>query len=116
MLCHKDILQGVQFKWITDHRGLTYLLNQKSITGRQARWLEKISSFNFEVIYVPSSENVVADALSWLYSNDLTGTICAPLEFTSYDVSDDDVSISRLSAPLLAGMEAVVATHRGSRV
>jgi hypothetical protein len=47
MLRHKDILQGVHFKWITDHKGLIYLLNQKSVSGRQARWLEKISSFIF---------------------------------------------------------------------
>jgi RNase H-like domain found in reverse transcriptase len=51
MLWHTDILQGVKFKWITDHKGLTHLLNQKNLSGRQARWLEKISSFEFEVCY-----------------------------------------------------------------
>ena len=61
---HQDILQGVQFKWLTDHKGLTYLLNQKNISGHQARWLEKISSFMFEVVYVPGSENIITDALS----------------------------------------------------
>lgn len=64
MLRHVDILHGVQFKWLTDHRGLIYLLNQKNLSGQQARWLEKISSFTFEVVYIAGSENVVADALS----------------------------------------------------
>ena len=50
-------------RW-TNHKGLTHLLNQKNPSGRQACWLEKISSFDFEVVYVPGSENVLADALS----------------------------------------------------
>ena len=29
MLRYADILQGVQFQWLTDHKGLTHLLNQK---------------------------------------------------------------------------------------
>ena len=70
MLRHTDILQGAKFKWLTDHKGLIYLLNQKNLSGRQARWLEKISSFTFEVVYIAGSENIVADALSRIYSND----------------------------------------------
>jgi hypothetical protein len=29
MLQHADILQGAPFKWLTDHKGLVHLLNQK---------------------------------------------------------------------------------------
>ena len=81
MLRHVDILQGAKFKWLTDHKGLIYLLNQKNLSGRQARWLEKISNFTFEVVYIAGSDNVVADALSRLYSNDSPGTVMsrAPL-------------------------------------
>ena len=75
MLRYADILQGVPFQWLTDHRGLTHLLNQKNLSGRQARWLEKISSFTFTVTYIEGSENVVADALSRIYSNDSPGTL-----------------------------------------
>jgi RNase H-like domain found in reverse transcriptase/Reverse transcriptase (RNA-dependent DNA polymerase) len=64
MLHHADILQGIRFKWVTDHKGLTHLLNQENLSGRHARWLEKISSFDFEVVYIPGNENVLADALS----------------------------------------------------
>ena len=64
MLHHTDLLQGIKFKWITDHKGLMHLLNQKNLCGHQAHWIEKILSFDFEVIYVPGTENVVADALS----------------------------------------------------
>jgi hypothetical protein len=115
MLRHADILQGVSFQWLTDHKGLTYLLNQKNLSGRQARWLEKMSTFVFKVVYIPGSENVVADALSRLYSNDSPGTQRARSEFTYYDVVDDDTSKVDDSLPVLAGIEAKIATRRGTR-
>ena len=73
MMRHKDILQGVKFQWYTDHKGLIHLLNQHDLSGRQAHWLEKVSEFDFEVIYVPGAKNILSDALSCLYSNDEPG-------------------------------------------
>src|SRR6266446_7638423 len=120
MLRYSDILQGVTFKWLTDHKGLTHLLNQKNLSGRQARWLEKISTFTFKVVYIEGSENVVADALSRLYSNDSPGTQRSREEFTYHDIVDDDtssvVALDEGDVPILAGIEARVATRRGSRV
>ena len=118
MLRYTDILQGVEFQWLTDHKGLTHLLNQKNLSGRQARWLEKISSFSFKVVYIEGSENVVADALSRLYSNDSPGTQRSRSEFTYHDVVDDDTSVIESGdvLPVLAGIEAHVATRRGTRV
>lgn len=119
MLHHKDLLQGVKFKWITDHKGLTHLLNQKNLSGRQARWLEKISSFDFEVVYVPGSDNVVADVLSRIYSNDQPGTVRARSEYTYHDVVDDDGDVAFTDVqPVLAGIEAVAAVppRRSRRV
>lgn len=74
---HRDILAGCQFTWVTDHKGLTHLLTQKNLSGRQACWLEQISEFNFEVQYVPGVDNVLADALSRMYSHDAPGTVHA---------------------------------------
>ena len=73
MLWYTDIVQGANFQWLMDHKGLTHLLNQKILSGRQARWLEKISSFSFTVVYIKGSENVVTDALSRLYSFNSSG-------------------------------------------
>ena len=118
MLRYTDVLQGTHFQWLTDHKGLTHLLNQKNLSGRQARWLEKISSFSFTVVYIEGSENVVADALSRLYSFDSKGTQHSRSEYTYHDVVDDDTSsiVVGEDLPILAGVEAVVATRRGSRV
>ena len=116
MLRHIDILQGAKFKWLTDHKGLIYLLNQKNLSGRQARWLEKISTFTFEVAYIAGSENVVADALSRLYSNDSSGTVRARSEYTYHDVLDDDTAlVGPADIPVLAGIEARIATRRSTR-
>ena len=37
MLRHADILQGVKFKWLTDHKGLIHLLNQKKLVGSTSK-------------------------------------------------------------------------------
>jgi hypothetical protein len=109
MLHHVDLLQGARFRWLTDHKGLTHLLNQKNLSGRQARWLEKISAFSFEVVYIPGCDNVVADALSRIYSNDSAGTQRSRSEFTYHDIVDDDtsnvVAVAELM-PVLAGMDS----------
>ena len=114
MLQHTNILQGTCFKWLTDHKGLIYLLNQKNLSGHPAHWLEKISTFNFEVVYIAGSENVVANALSCLYANDSLGMVCTWGEFTLHHMVDDDTSVVCNvdgDLPVLAGIEAQVATR-----
>jgi hypothetical protein len=108
MLRHADILQGCRFTWITDHKGLIHLVNQKNLSGRQARWIEKTSSFNYEIEYVPGTENVLADTLSRIYSNEAPGTVRARSEYTYHDVLDNnDLDISSISMPVFAGLEAM---------
>lgn len=48
----------------TDHEPLTWLKSQKNISRRQARWLEFLSRFSFELLYIKGDRNVCADALS----------------------------------------------------
>ena len=94
------------------------MLNQKNMSGRQARWLEKRSTYDFEVVYIPGSENVVADALSRLYVNDSPGMTRSRSEFTCHDVVDDDILVINDNLgdlPVLAGVEARIATRSGTR-
>ena len=111
MLRHRDILLGCQFTWVTDHKGLTHLLQQKNLSGRQARWLEKILEYDFRVEYIPGVENVLADALSRIYSNDAPGTVRAPSEYTEFDDSGDAIgariATQAISMPVLTGLEAM---------
>jgi hypothetical protein len=107
MLQHRDILQGTQFKWIMDHKGLIHLMNQKDLTGQQARWIDKISEFDFEVVYVLGAENILADALSCIYSNDAPGTVRATSEYTQHDKAQVHFAVQGISMPLLAGAEVM---------
>jgi hypothetical protein len=77
--------------------------------------LEKISSFDFEVVYIPGTENVVADALSRMYSNDALGTVRARSEYTYFDVVNEDMEVITDDLPILAGIEAVVESHHRKR-
>ena len=48
----------------TDHEPLTWLASQKSLSRRQAGWMDKMSRYDYKVLYVKGDKNVVADALS----------------------------------------------------
>ncbi|KAF5353903.1 hypothetical protein D9756_007285 [Leucocoprinus leucothites] len=105
-LRRRNILYGTHFRWYTDHKGLIHLLKQQNLSGRQARWLEKMGEFSFEVIYVPGTENILSDALSCLYSNDGPGTMRALSEYTYHDIVDVEcVPRSLITMPLLVGLE-----------
>ena len=75
MMHYRDILQGIKFRWFTDHKGLIHLVHQKNLSGWQVHWMEKISEFDFDVIYVLGTENILSDTLSRIYSNDAKGTV-----------------------------------------
>jgi hypothetical protein len=57
-------LEGSKVLLHTDHEPLTWLSKQERPNRRQARWLEFLSSFRYEVLFVKGDRNVVADALS----------------------------------------------------
>ncbi|PSR74038.1 hypothetical protein PHLCEN_2v10177, partial [Hermanssonia centrifuga] len=105
---HRDILLGCRFTWVTDHKGLTHLLKQKNLSARQARWIEKISEFHFAVEYMPGLDNILPDALSRLYSNDLPGTVRAASEYTIFDDEEDlplRLASFAITVPVLVGPE-----------
>ena len=52
------------FELRTDHCGLKYLFDQPTLNARQARWLEFLCEFDFEIKHIKGKENKVADALS----------------------------------------------------
>jgi len=89
MGCHCDILQGVHFTWLTDHKGLEHLLKQPNLLGCLACWMEEIGEFDFQPKYVPGVENVLADVLSCMYSDDTPGTVRSRGEYTFHNVKND---------------------------
>ena len=53
-----------KFELKTDHCGLKYLFDQPTLNFRQARWLEFLCEFDFEMKHIKGKENKVVDALN----------------------------------------------------
>lgn len=65
--------------------------------------MEKIREFDFEIVYVPRSDNILADALSRMYSNKAPGTVRVPSKYTQHDDNNKHLGLHKI---LLAGVEA----------
>ncbi len=48
----------------TDHQALTPLMEDKELSRRQMRWVQKLVDFNFKIMYRPGKQNIKADALT----------------------------------------------------
>ena len=62
----RHYLLGRKFTIVTDHHSLKFLQTQPQLSRRQARWLELLADFDFDIVHRPGKSNVVADALSRL--------------------------------------------------
>ena len=47
-----------------DHNSLQYLLQQKTLSTAQQKWIEKIATFDMEILHKRGKDNVVVDSLS----------------------------------------------------
>ena len=63
----KQYLYGVHFTVITDHQPLKYLLTSDVPQLRLARMLNRLSSYDFEIVYRVGKENGAADGLSRMF-------------------------------------------------
>lgn len=70
----RPYIDGLPFTIITDHMSLKWLLSQKELAGRLARWSLKLQAFDFKIVHRKGSENVVPDALSRMYVDEISVT------------------------------------------
>jgi len=47
----------IRIRIVSDHKALEYFMTTKALSGRQARWAETLSRFNFMLTYKPGSQN-----------------------------------------------------------
>lgn len=48
----------------TDHRSLTTVKDQKTISQKIARWYGELATYDFRIEYLPGPDNTIADAMS----------------------------------------------------
>lgn len=61
---YKHYMSGKKFTVRTDHGSLTWLMKAKEPEGQVARWIETLSSYEFEIKHRPGRSHRNADALS----------------------------------------------------
>lgn len=60
----RPYVEGYHFNIYTDHSSLTWLFNQDNPPGRLARWIMKLSQYDFKIFHKKGTHNIVPDALS----------------------------------------------------
>ena len=60
----RHMLLQVDSTVITDHLNLTYWMEPRQLSPRQARWVELLSTFRFKIVYRPGKYATMPDALS----------------------------------------------------
>lgn len=81
----RGYVEGHAFKIVTDHASLKWLMTQKDLTGRLARWSLKLQGYDFEIEHRKGSANVVPDALSRVFVEEVDSSEVAnsPLDLDS---------------------------------
>jgi hypothetical protein len=54
---------GRIFVLMTDHSGLRYFFDQPKLNAIQARWMDLLSEFDFEIKHINGKENRLVDSL-----------------------------------------------------
>lgn len=78
----RSYIEGMTFTIITDHASLKWLMGQKDLTGRLARWSLKLQIFDFKIEHRKGSANVVPDTLSRMEVDELVCRVGVPIDTT----------------------------------
>lgn len=60
----RPYLYGTEFKIVTDHKPLQWLMNCKDPASRLVRWRLKLGDYQYKIVYKSGKTNINADALS----------------------------------------------------
>jgi len=57
-------LTDISIKMFIDHQALTSLMKDKELSRCQMRWVQKLTDFNFKIMYQSDKQNIKIDALT----------------------------------------------------
>lgn len=60
----RQYLLDSKFVVKTDHDSLKYFLTQENLLEEQRKWVGKLQTFDFDIVYKKGKENIMADSLS----------------------------------------------------
>ena len=83
------------FRLLTDHDSIKYHRTMPHLTGRLARWVEKLAEFNYTVEHIPGVQNVVADALSRRIDFKDDSAVLAAARIRRPDASPEQIELER---------------------
>lgn len=83
-------VEGMPFTVITDHASLKWLMGQKELTGRLARWSLKLQGFNFNIIHRKGSANIVPDTLSRINIEEIDKIVGIPVDLGAPEFHSDE--------------------------
>lgn len=83
-------VEGMPFTIITDHASLKWLMSQKDLTGRLARWSLKLQCYDFNIEHRKGSANIVPDTLSRMHIEELIAVVGTPISLEAPEFKDDE--------------------------
>lgn len=89
----KDLIECRHFVIKTDHKPLIYVFKQKldKASDHQLNQLHYISQFTTDIVYVKGDENVVADALSRIYTINTLTVIDVQTSIMEHQQADEEL-------------------------
>ena len=63
----QQYMLSMKFMILTNHNSLQHLLQQNMLTTQQHKWINKISTFDMEILHKKFKDIILADTLSRKY-------------------------------------------------
>jgi len=85
----EDKLLGYHIHVVVDHKALEFFQMQLQLTGRQTRWIDYLTKFDFDIRYIKGTLNKVVDVLSIYYEHDYWTSMPELHDYINADVRLD---------------------------
>jgi hypothetical protein len=117
---YRQYLLGRQFIIRTDHAALTYLRTAKELVGQQARWLDLLSEYDFQLQHRAGASHGNADAMSRKLPCERQAHPCRSCRnrmLNARDCDPDEATVTKQSPnPTIRTLISAVITRRQSRL